>query len=128
MLSLRADSSTSPEAEGDFSVLSSGVSLADDMSREREWDDEGRMESEVALGFGGGGMARLDGLARPPVASASAEGNCGDRAEEISIEGGADEGGGGPEESSIVVFKFSSSLERVMARGQTKIASRVKVR
>ena len=115
MLSLRADSSTSPEAEGDFSVLSSGVSLADDMSREREWDDEGRMESEVALGFGGGGMARLDGLARPPMASASADGNCGDRAEETSIEGGAEEGG--PEESSIVVFKFSS-FEDVMARGQ----------
>jgi hypothetical protein len=128
VLSLRAESSTSPEAEGDFTVLSSGVSLAEDMSRKREWDDEGRMESEVALvGFGGGGMARLDGLARPPVASASAEGNCGDRAEETSIEGGADEGGGGPEESSIVVFKFSS-LEHVMARGQTKIASRVKVR
>ena len=108
MLSLRADSSTSPEAEGDFSVLSSGVSLADDMSREREWDDEGRMESEVALGFGGGGMARLDGLARPPMASASADGNgnCGDTVEEKSIEGGAEEAG--PEESSIAVFEFSS--------------------
>lgn len=106
MLSLRADSSTSPEAEGDFSVLSSGVSLVDDMSREREWDDEGRMESEVALGFGGGGMARLDGLARPPMASASADGNCGDTVEERSIEGGAEEAG--PEESSIGVFELSS--------------------
>lgn len=106
MLSLRADSSTSPEAEGDFSVLSSGVSLADDMSREREWDDEGRMESEVALGFGGGGMARLDGLARPPMASASADGNCGDTVEGRSIEGGAEEAG--PEESSIGVFELSS--------------------
>ena len=106
MLSLRADSSTSPEAEGDFSVLSSGVSLADDMSREREWDDEGRMESEVALGFGGGGMARLDGLARPPMESASADGNCGDTVEERSIEGGAEDAG--PEESSIGVFELSS--------------------
>jgi hypothetical protein len=114
VLSLRAESSTSPEAEGDFTVLSSGVSLADDMSRKRECEDEGRMESEVSLGFGGGGMARLDGLARPPMASASADGNCGDRADETSIEGGADEGG--PGECSIVVFKFSS-LEDVMARG-----------
>jgi hypothetical protein len=115
VLSLRAESSTSPEADGDFSVLSSGVSLVDEMSKEREWEDEGRMWSEVALGFGGGGMARLDGLARPPMASASADGNCGDRVEEISIEGGAD--GAGPEESSIAVFK-SSPGEDVMARGQ----------
>jgi hypothetical protein len=73
------------------------------------------MESEVALGFGGGGMARLDGLARPPMASASAEGNCGDTVEEASSEGGAEEAG--PEESCIVVDKLSS-WEDVMARGE----------
>ena len=60
----------------------------------------------MALGFGGGGMARLDGLARPPMASASADGNCGDTVEERSIEGGAEEAG--PEESSIGVFELSS--------------------
>jgi hypothetical protein len=82
------------------------------MSRNWEWEDEGRMESEVALGFGGGGMARLDGLACPPMASASADGNCGDSVEETSIEGGADEAG--PGKCSIVVFA-SSSWEDVMA-------------
>jgi len=107
VLSLRVRSSTSPDAEGDFSVLSSGVSLAaEDASRKREWEDEGLMESDSALGFGGGGMARLDGLALPPEASAFADGNCGDTVEEALIEGGADEAD--PEVSSIVVSKLSS--------------------
>jgi hypothetical protein len=105
-LSLRVRSSTSPDAEGDFSVLSSGVSLAEETSREWEWEDEGLMASELAPGLGGGGMARLDGLARPPEASAFADGNCGDTVEEASIEGGADEAG--PEGFSIVVFTLSS--------------------
>jgi hypothetical protein len=66
------------------------------------------MESELALGFGGGGMARLDGLSRPPTASAFSDGNCGDTVEgvEVSIDSGAD--GAGPDESSIVAFKLSS--------------------
>ena len=60
---LRARSSSSSAAETD---LASGMSVAEDTAGACERDDPGRMESELVLGFGGGGMARLE------IASASA--------------------------------------------------------
>lgn len=59
---LRARSSLSSAAETD---LASGMSVEEDTAGTWERDDPGRMESELVLGFGGGGMARLE------IASAS---------------------------------------------------------
>jgi hypothetical protein len=99
VLSLRVRSSLSPET-----VLSSEVSIADDIARAWERGDRGWLESELALGFGGGGMARLE------IASASA-----------GVDSGASESEGGWVEplegkgSELLLMVISLSLEDAMS-------------
>ena len=63
VLPLRVRSSSSSAAE---TGLASDMSVAEDTAGAWERDEPGRMESELVLGLGGGGMARLE------IASASA--------------------------------------------------------